>query len=256
MSRRFRRGGRCRHIGLGGRRSGNGIRCRHIGRVNRRSRCHCRRRRIGLGNRRSCTRIRCRRIIGLGNRPLVGRIWSWQILRLLIHGNRFGKAGFRSAKAITHADGNASRIQRVVLVGDGTVKIRHGVVCIFHSRPPIFSHAEFRATSHRPGAIGGMKVACTVTGLGQAGKAEFGFKDRLNPVPGPKRAYQAALPDEELVIGRLLVSAQDHRVALSIDPEAIPDRCRSPCGAPPSVNVSSSPIARPIAHSRPDAQVP
>jgi len=187
---------------------------------------------------------------------LIGRIWSWQILRLLINDNRFGKAGFPCAKAISHADGYASRIQGVVLVGDGTVKVREGVVCVFHSRPPIFSHAEFRATSDRPGLIRGMKVACTVTGLRQAGKAEFGFKDRVDPVPGPNSAYQAALPDEELVLGRPLVSGQDHGVALSVEPEAMPDRRRSPCGTPPPVNVSSSPIARPIVHSRPDAQVP
>src|SRR6266700_550929 len=116
------------------------------------------------------------------------------------------ETGSRLAKTVSRADGYASRIQGVVLPGDAT-KVRDALVGIFHSRPPMSPHVVFPAASDSPSAVHGMKVGCKVTGLRQAGKAEFGFVNRLKPAPVAHGAHQTALTDKELVLGSYLVSA-------------------------------------------------
>src|SRR6185369_11322347 len=100
-----------------------------------------------------------------------------------------------------------------------------------------------------------MKLACSVTGLRQAGKAELAFQNRLKSAPVTHGAHHTAFTDEELVIGSDVVSAYDHRVALSIDPEAMPHRCGNPGGRSPPVDAPILPIARPIVHSPASAPV-
>src|SRR6266568_8075941 len=93
------------------------------------------------------------------------------------------ETGSRRAKTVSHAEGYSSRIQGVVLVGDATVKVRDRVVGIIHSRPPMSPRVVFHAASDSPSAVRGMKVACTVTGLRQAGKSKLAFVNRLKPAP-------------------------------------------------------------------------
>src|SRR5882724_1062811 len=118
----------------------------------------------------------------------------------MLTGIRSSETRSRRAKTVGLAEGYASRIQGVVLVGDAAVKVRDRLVGIVHSRPPMSPSVVFRAASDGPGEVCGMKVACTVTGLRQAGKAEFAFVNRLKPAPVTHGAHQTALTNEELVI--------------------------------------------------------
>src|SRR5579862_714491 len=164
------------------------------------------------------------------------------------------EAGSRLAKTEGLAEGYASRVQGVFLVGDATEKVWNVVVGILHSRPPMSRRVVFQASSDGPGVVVGMKVACTVTGLCQAGIAEFTFEDRLKPSPITRGAHQTALTDEELVTGSCLVSAQDHGVAVYVDAEAMPNRGGSPrAGSPPED--LPTPIAGPIVHAGSGAQL-
>src|SRR4051794_38472903 len=138
------------------------------------------------------------------------------------------ECGSPRSKTVSRTEGYASRIQAVFLVGVVTVKTRDGLVGKVRSRPPVSSHVVFRASSDRPCGVVGMKVGCMVTGLRQAGEAEFSLENGLKPAPITHGAHQTALTYEQLVIGSVLVSAYDHGVALHINPEAMPNRCGSP----------------------------
>src|SRR6185437_4404516 len=148
-----------------------------------------------------------------------------------------------AAEAVGLAEGEASRVQVVILARDAAVKIGESLVGIFNPGPPMAAGMVFRAATDRPGGIGCMKATGEVTGLGEAGEADLGFRDRLEAPPITGRAHQAALSDEELVIGSQLVAPDDHGVAFDIGAETMPEVGRDPQGWSPAVDISSAPIA-------------
>src|SRR4051794_36196733 len=98
---------------------------------------------------------------------------------LLARFSRSSETSSASAKAIGLAKRYSSGIQRVVLPGDGAVKIRDSFISEIDTGPPMPGCVVFGAATDGPGAIGVMKAADPITRGGKAGEACLAFENGL-----------------------------------------------------------------------------